>query len=366
MDLSGDTLYSSGGFTWTVGSANPFGGFTNMRGLAASGSKVVSVGSQSVLATSSDGITFTEFNQINSQMGLASVAWGASKFVAVGSTGEGSSSTDGLTWSNVFTIDPAGWQRYAILWSGTIFVATGRFGTIQTSTNGTTWTTRVTTTGQDLFSLAWSGSIFVAVGGDEAGFIRSSPTGTTWTTRTSNSTDILRSVTWGGEAFVAVGDGGKIVTSPDGITWTARTSGTTDGFSGTAYGAGKYVAATSGFESSVATVFSSLDGVSWSPLYAFGAAVRIRDIVWTGSVFLALCDSEIPTLGTDRGAAIYSSDDGAVWSLVPGTLDAISRSVTLNGAASNGSIYVAVGSISGLGATIYRSPRPPTPPYPTV
>ena len=146
-------------------------------------------------------------------------------------------------------------------------VAVGATGTILRSTNdGAAWSPAVTPAAgvNNLRSAAFGASVFVAVGA--AGTIVSSSNGDTWTARTSGTANLLRSVVFGSSIFVAVGDGGVIRTSTDGTTWTTRTSGTIRNFISVDQGGGRFVAICEDNTQQPGDIFSSTDGITWTPV----------------------------------------------------------------------------------------------------
>lgn len=158
-----------------------------------------------------------------------------SKFVAVGEFGVGivnllATSSDGITWTDV---DISGLaltapNLYGVIASGAIIVAVGEDNgheLILSSTDGAAWTDRTVGTGTNLMSVCWSGALFVAVGSNT---IFSSSNGTAWTKRDvpvgeGNAwKSVSHSSTLG--LFVAVAANGtnRAMSSADGTTWTAR------------------------------------------------------------------------------------------------------------------------------------------------
>ena len=185
-------MYSYDGINWTcVGN----GIFYFAKGIAWNGTMWVAGGSNSsgttTLASSSDGINWTNLN-ITLQPGLiTSVAWNGTMWVAGGMTSTGGqtllTSPDGINWTGRGSV--IGATINAIVWNGSIWVAGGNDGwqggyAFATSSNGINWTSN---TNGNFFktgcsSLFWNGSMFVAGGTDGAGgkTLAYSLNGTTW------------------------------------------------------------------------------------------------------------------------------------------------------------------------------------------
>jgi hypothetical protein len=356
------------GVSWTSGLIFPLDDTVNYNEAAWSGTRMVVVGNTGQIATSETGLpdSWTSRTTIKSANQLNAVAYYQNTYIAVGNRGRGFTSADGITWSAPFYVDAALQARRGLAHSASVIVAVGDDSTIQTSTNGTTWTSRVTSTASTrLDAVAWSGSTFVAVGSTSTatGLIRSSADGITWTTRTSNATKSLSTVAWGNGLFVAAGTDGVLVTSPTGTTWTARTSGISfpEQIKGLAYGSGRYTGVSSGGK-----IITSTNGTTWSVQQTVANA-SFDTVLWTGSQFLAFYRDDN---GFSNGLLyVYASRDGVTWSLAPFSGVAGSIGSTIKSAAVAGPKVVAVGALypnEASGAIVYMSPRPPTPPYPTV
>jgi hypothetical protein len=234
---------------------------------------------------------------------------------------------------------------------GTRTVAVGDDGAISArDTDNSIWFVKVNGGSQRLYGVAFSGSLYVVVGGDTSGFIRTSPDGNlqTWTTRTSNSTTPLFDVIWANNLFVAVGESGSIVTSANGTSWTVRVAaGALQNLLAVAFGAGRFVAV-----GGAGTVRTSTDGLTWNSFnLPSTVGVTLRDIVWDGRQFIVCATN----------GRIYTSPTGisGSWVLKLGDRPNVSG---LQAVAAGGARIVAVGSNGACS----MSPRPATPPYPTV
>ena len=235
---------------------------TSIAGSAYANSTFVIVGDTGLVATSTDGITWTKRT---TPLGNAvdycfrDVAYGLSKFVAVSSDSaknahsEGSSNTvggriitsaDGVTWgAAVFTntyFRPMGVAlgvkdgSPAMMAVGTGKLTTTGTGSAVISTDGTTWTevaefTTFANSSVQLkpLSVAYGNGKWVVVGKD--GVIGYSADTVTWTQATSGvGLNVhLDKVEYLNGKFIIVGYAGTILVSDDGVSWTAKTSGAT-------------------------------------------------------------------------------------------------------------------------------------------
>jgi hypothetical protein len=228
------------GTMWTELGPGPDMELTQVRW---TGSGFIALGYYGTLATSQDGLSWTQrvsFYPGIPETVLSDVAWNGSTYVAVGFYATESSGANGFplimvssdlaNWSQVDP--PAGGgtleQLNAIVWTGTRFVAVGRnilsgggtSGVTFVSSDGRSWTRLL---GPGGMSVAWSGSELVEVGGVSPGAWRSVD-GTTWQGSTLPQDYALHAVVWDGSRFVAVGRDlqtayALVLASQDGATW---------------------------------------------------------------------------------------------------------------------------------------------------
>jgi hypothetical protein len=211
-----------------------------------------------------------------------SLARDATRFCAVGNNGSVASSPDGVTWTNQTGIADAltnSWN--GLTYANGLFVAVGNLGEVMTSPDCVTWTERNAgrlvanpDTGITGFlsSVTFGNGLFVAVGeepqnaGPTIGLIATSPDGTTWTQRDSSvPPDVGASfdaVAYGNGRFVVAGlriDGGtNVVTSEDGINWSSLGSPFGRDFVGDiVYANGMFVAVGG-------RIWTSTDGITWT------------------------------------------------------------------------------------------------------
>lgn len=125
--------------------------------------KFVAVGYGGLVATSTNGTTWTQENLgSTSDVGLIAVTYNNNKFVAVTNSGKAYSSVDGTTWTKVGVTVNA---LYGVSFGNGVFVAVGAAGSIYTSPDALTWTRRTWTgPNTDFEDVAFGNSRFVAVG----------------------------------------------------------------------------------------------------------------------------------------------------------------------------------------------------------
>ena len=275
----------------------------------------VAGGSATVVAYSSDGISWTAGTIAAGWSEARAFCWNGSIWVAGGVASGGATtclsySTDGITWTNssstVFGAAGSG-VCYSIAWNGVRFVAVGQ-GTVNTiaySTDGITWTGA----GNTIFSsngwcVAWNGLRFVAGGNGTTNTLAYSSDGITWTGAGKTAlTGNGVGVAWNGIRWVAVGTGtNSIAYSADGITWTAITLLTIFSSGGytVSWNGVRFVAGGTGTN----TLAYSSNGITWTGV---GTSIFSTDCwgsYWNGSRWIAMGS------GTNT---IAWSNDGITW-----------------------------------------------------
>jgi len=101
------------------------------------GAELVVVGTNGVVATSRDGVSWTSGSSGTTEM-LNSVVWAQERLVAVGSSGTVLTSSDGISWEAGESGTTSALRNVA--WIEDRFVATGDSETIIVSTDGVVWT----------------------------------------------------------------------------------------------------------------------------------------------------------------------------------------------------------------------------------
>ncbi len=219
-----------------------------------------------IVATSPDGITWTERSTPDGEW--YDLAYGNGVYVVTGSGGTNRliSSTDGITWT---ARTPVGYTLWAAVAFGNgIFVAVSQDGTdrVMTSTDGVTWTARTPSQTAGWSSVIFDGTQFVASAGSGAGTrLMTSPDGINWTNVTNDAGGFGRIASDGNGTYAFAGGGSLASSANTGLatwTWTAMPAGMGNG-SAMAYGGGNFVGV--GF-SGPPYIVSSQDAVTWTPL----------------------------------------------------------------------------------------------------
>jgi len=168
-----------------------------------------------VVATSTDGVTWTDAQRISGNWLLRRAAFGGGRFVGVGDRGRRSASPDGLEWTDapgVKAID----TLVDIAYGNSFFVGVGLHGLRMRTFDGITWSEpQRGKEGEHLNSIVFAEGRFVAVG---AGATYTSYDGQSWT-RHDNENAPLTCV-YGAGLFVGTNWRGRILTSKDAIHWS--------------------------------------------------------------------------------------------------------------------------------------------------
>ena len=250
ITTSHKAVYSTDGVTWTEAEDLP--STIRWQGVAYGGGKFVAVASYdySAIAYSSDGITWTKAKgYVDGPWHL--VAYGNGTFVAVASTTRtqdatnyAAYSTDGVTWVKTTFPDVSKYRLNLIFADGKFVVVTG--STTYFSTDGITWTASANSGAASTRMLAYGKGLYVQI-------MRKSQYGTgsvvlystdaiTWErgqelTGTFNSDADLA---YGGDTFVAMSPSGQVAYSQDGVTWS-EVEIPIKSIESVAYGDGKFV-----------------------------------------------------------------------------------------------------------------------------
>jgi hypothetical protein len=325
----GAILTSADGVNWTARSSGTTASFS---AVGASSSLIVACtqGTTGVY-TSADGINWTYAG--SSMSGANSIIYAGGKWVAAGFH-MAATSTDGMNWTQVTV--PANLSK--VIYDGVRYVASGgdRWGNpaIFTSADGLSWSAK--TIYQSHLSIARSpaSGLLVTVSSTDRSLV-SSDNGATWQYGgfTAGSTAaFFQSVVWSPSlnAFIA-NTGSGVMSSQDGLTWTGLG----------AYGnscPGRIAASPVLLVNAClyTTPRTSIDGVTWTPVAAYPSTQGVRDVIWTGTQYIAL----------GGGGDIVTSPDAVTWTKqTSGTTNA------LNGFAASPSMMIAVGA----GGTIISS-----------
>ena len=251
---------------------------------------------------------------------------GAGQYVAT-SNGLLMYSSDGVTWAFGQGIINPNYGNVNYL-NGK-YVAFGGNVYVSVSTDGINWTQTLIAV-SSINDIAYGGGVYVAVG--SSGVCYTSADGVSWVQRgTIGAASAVTSITYANSLFVC-GNSTQVLSSPDGITWTARVT------SGTSITKVKYVNSTF-FALTTAGLYTSTNGTTWFYKTTAASAV-LNDIVWSGSVYVAV--------GTN--GVVFSSTDADIWvNRSPGN-----TSLTFNKVFYVSGVFYTMPTAAGYGA-IFKS-----------
>lgn len=257
------------------------------------------------IATSSDGITWTQ--QVAGGRGaeLYSVAYGNGRFVAVEQYGGIVSSTDAIEWT---WLDSTISKRLRkIAFANNLFFAMGDSGKIFTSPDGLSWNTVKLPLSKYVEGIAYHDGLYVLAG---SGTVFTSNDAITWKTQNTGMSYGFDWIAHINGRFLFNINNDWLLTSPDGVNWTKeKYNGPLTGITSLAYGNGKYIGV--GFHK----IVSSLDGSNWT----------VEDSAVSMNFFnLLFCDNQFIAISSDRCAnsghyfisdnnLIATSSDGIKW-----------------------------------------------------
>lgn len=158
--------------------------------------------------------------------------------------------------------------------------------------------------GSSSYDVCFGGGIFVAFNSNTSG-VRYSTDGVTWLTPTVPPSSAIISLAYGNGKFVAMASSGKSFYSTNGDVWTTSTGLNTAYSYKVAYGNGKFVALPQSTLSN-ATLYYSLDGITWTALITETKIYSSGDIVFGNGRFVLLTGA----LSTYFN---YYSFDGVEW-----------------------------------------------------
>lgn len=289
---------------------------------------------------------------------LTSVSFGAGKFVAVGMRNAIISSTDGISWQEQIPVDKDYFQANSVIYDGTQFVMVGDVLSgktvpplIATSPDGVTWTRRnlSNTSGSDIFSLndvGLGGGKLTTIGGNVV--FSSADNGVTWTTEGSMfslaQAEMLNGVAGNANSRIIVGRDSSfkgLILRHDGSAWTVAKKDLAVRLNDVIWTGSQFVAV--GVASDTKSIMTSSDGITWTeqnvPTEAMGYS--LNDVVWTGTKLYAVGDKMVGPGKEKR--IILSSIDGATWTVEHESDGANFASASLAGIAASENIIVTLG-----------------------
>lgn len=180
---------STDGITWSASTVST-GSWANAIIWVAALNLYITVSNSGVINTGTSALVWTSRTSGTTQ-NLYSVVWNGTKLIAVGGNGVMITSTDGINWSPIYT-DPYISRFDSIVWNTTRseFIVCGyksntSSGYTYTSPDGINWTFRARTF--SMKSIIWDGSRYISVG--ESGTINISSNGINWVNAGPTSTN---------------------------------------------------------------------------------------------------------------------------------------------------------------------------------
>lgn len=212
---------SSHGAAWEPGSTSAKPVYA-LRGLGFGREQFLGLGgdpgavgdSRPFIATTTDGLVWSQPEPVTGKEILRRVAWGNDRFVAVGDRGRRAASSDGRTWTDATGVKAIDTLIDVAFGKG-LFVGVGLHGLRMSSVNGIGWSERlVGEEGEHINSVIWTGERFVAVGQGATYF---SPDGSAWQRLPNHNAPLI--AVFGQGTFVGAAWRGRILTSTDAIEW---------------------------------------------------------------------------------------------------------------------------------------------------
>jgi hypothetical protein len=246
--------------------------------------------------------------QVGNPHGMDVVTNG-SRFVQAGYGGYLATSEDGITWTQRPTIEGGGVHVYGMVYCQplALYVGVGHPGRIWTSTDGINWTQQTSGTVEELRGVTYGNGLFVIVG--SSGKLLTSTDAVNWTQRSSGTGSVLSAVTYGGGKYIACGANGTYTYSTNGISWTVGNTGDPNNrHPSITYGDGLYVIGGSDDATGNTEIYTSTNGTSWTQQSIGTYYGYIRDIVYTGYNYIGVGTNQ----PTGNGLILISSD-GVNW-----------------------------------------------------
>lgn len=275
----GAIRYSTDGINWNQALSGTGSGA--IYDVAFNGSLYCAVGSSGTIITSPDLITWTNRNPINTNPLFLYVVWGDGKFVAAASNSGNSvyTSTDGITWQRVSTASFG--LAFSVYFLGNRFLSYNS-GVLQTSTDGFTWNMA-----SPYFGLV--------------------------------SSSVRKLQKLGGYWYGSTTSGA--FQSTDGINFSWIRSSTQGSVRGFAYNGTFWLCVVDNSTAVPLSILKSFDGINWFKSGAIGSTARTiggstaADIVFANGRFILLFAN--PSSGANIVSSIYTSVDGVTWTPTP-------------------------------------------------
>jgi hypothetical protein len=238
----GSILSSPDGVEWSqeINPAAP----GRLDDVAYGGGVFVAVGrSFNMLLTSVDGHEWTK--QTPGFSGAVELIHDGSKFVTVLAGGYVATSTNGVDWSQTEAV-PVNYDIGGVAFGNGIYVEAGYKRTGQppdlfSSSGLSDWQARDAKLSENLMNAGFGLGLFVVVG--QRGALATSPDGVEWTPRDVDHSGFIWDVAAGGGHMVAAAQWGRLLVSANGTDWVVRQTGLDGHLTDIAFGNGTFVAA---------------------------------------------------------------------------------------------------------------------------
>jgi photosystem II stability/assembly factor-like uncharacterized protein len=334
--FDGGIYYSPDAVSWTQYDNADDNYFNQVRFL---NGQFIAVGAMGLIATSTDGATWTDISFRVTSLPILSVAYGNNLFLAAADdefitlSHALYSSPDGVAWTELAPL-PNNERAHRVKFMDGLFYVFC-LDSIYSSPDGTSWTTVVSVQNSNFNDFLHANNVYIALGSNQSKIL-TSPDAVTWTERWSGpSYFAFTRVIYANNTFVMLTNYSNIFVSQDGIAWTEANNYTDDPFTDIAYGNGLFVVV--GY---YGTVYSSPDGVNWTNRVE-GVNSSLSAVVFTPDGFVAVGTFNADFgLGPDYYGRLHTSLDGITWAdvILPVNTD-------LYGLAYGGGGYLVAGSV---------------------
>jgi hypothetical protein len=168
---------------------------------------------------------------------------------------------------------------------------------------------------QSFHTLCFSPDLGIMVAGGNANNTATSTDGLTWTQHTSATNGATPGIAWAPSLgyFIGVGQVGRTRTSANGISWTENSpvSGTPT-FNSVAWSPTLGLAVASRSTSTAVCLYSSPDGVNWTPITTSVTTQSCRQVIWVPPGLLSATGMFV-VVGTQ--GLVMTSTDGAAFTI---------------------------------------------------
>ncbi len=300
---SGTLLESPDLVNWTKLNVWATGYPSNMREFHVAFGKLFAVGYSPGLASTADGVNWTEISFPSGQLNLESMATNATRAVLVGNDGLVMTSENGTDWTDRSVIIPdmdstLDDDILVVRWINGLFVAGGKQGLLLSSPDGITWTHYPNDRDDWFYNVIYKDGSYILPA--RQGRILTTTNFTDFTEVDVGTNQTWQDIFLAGDRIVAGGREGNVAYSDNITNWTETTNGTREFITEAAYGADVYVATGSG-----GSILKSNDSEAWISAYKDPSGWPMYGLLWDGSQFVTIS-------GEGR---LHTSADGENWTV---------------------------------------------------